>query len=229
LHDNVVWRASQIARELNIQMQDHQYRPFRILEPAIIVDPAMIVEPRDIVEPGHNPRIVNDNLAPLPWHEGFRQNLVFGFNFMRQLLGWPEVVAEVVFNQQAFGAVILDAQPAPIVRNFRALPQNTDPRTIIQKELEKLSADQRDNFARSLLCPITREIMVDPVMVIETGQTYDRQAIQTWFATSNLDPVTQVRVSNKAIRDNVAVRQTILERIQELLFFWNHIPMRNMA
>lgn len=31
------------------------------------------------------------------------------------------------------------------------------------------------------LCPISREVMRDPVVLVETGQVYDRHSITEWF------------------------------------------------
>ncbi|KCV70688.1 hypothetical protein H696_03042 [Fonticula alba] len=39
--------------------------------------------------------------------------------------------------------------------------------------------------SQNLICPITQEIMTDPVVALD-GHTYERSAIQTWFATSGL-------------------------------------------
>lgn len=42
-----------------------------------------------------------------------------------------------------------------------------------------------------LCCPITRQLMADPVMLVDSSQTYERAAIQEWLDRGNLkDPVT---------------------------------------
>jgi len=41
-----------------------------------------------------------------------------------------------------------------------------------------------------LLCPITYQLLHDAVILVDTGQTYERAAIQEWFDRGNLkDPV----------------------------------------
>lgn len=35
------------------------------------------------------------------------------------------------------------------------------------------------------LCPISREVMRDPVVLVETGQMYDRSSISEWFKTGH--------------------------------------------
>ena len=36
-----------------------------------------------------------------------------------------------------------------------------------------------------MVCPITRDVMKDPVMVVASGHTYERSAIEKWFALGN--------------------------------------------
>jgi hypothetical protein len=45
----------------------------------------------------------------------------------------------------------------------------------------------------SLRCPITQLLLVDPVILVDSAQTYDRAAIQEWLDRGNKkDPVTGV-------------------------------------
>ena len=46
-----------------------------------------------------------------------------------------------------------------------------------------------------LLCPITLELMTDPVVLVATGQTYQRAAIRSWLTTTLRCPLTNVEVS----------------------------------
>lgn len=60
-----------------------------------------------------------------------------------------------------------------------------------------------------LLCPISLEIMADPV-VIETGHTYDRSSITKWFGSGNITcPKTGKILASTELVDNVSVRQVI--------------------
>lgn len=67
----------------------------------------------------------------------------------------------------------------------------------------------------ALCCPITGEIMSDPVLLVETGHTYERAAIERWFTTYGAGrrcPVTNLEltawppqlVPNYAIKKQVA-------------------------
>ncbi|XP_010501413.1 PREDICTED: U-box domain-containing protein 18-like [Camelina sativa] len=60
-----------------------------------------------------------------------------------------------------------------------------------------------------LLCPISLEIMMDPV-VIETGHTYDRSSITKWIGSGNVTcPKTGKILASTDLVDNVSVRRVI--------------------
>ena len=59
-------------------------------------------------------------------------------------------------------------------------------------------------------CPISHELMADPVMVIATGMSYDREHIEAWFASHDTDPSTGVQVAGpNRLAPNVALRKMI--------------------
>ena len=52
--------------------------------------------------------------------------------------------------------------------------------------------------------------MRDPVMVMKTGMTYEREAIVAWLSKHDTDPSTGVDLGhNKTIAPNVMARQMI--------------------
>ncbi len=63
----------------------------------------------------------------------------------------------------------------------------------------------------SFRCPITQDVMVDPVIVTETGHTYERSAIEQWLRTHNTDPKTNVRLMSKKLIPNHSLRASIQE------------------
>jgi Leucine-rich repeat (LRR) protein len=63
----------------------------------------------------------------------------------------------------------------------------------------------------SFRCPITQDVMVDPVIVFETGHTYERSAIETWLHTHNTDPKTNVQLRSKNLVPNHSLRTSIEE------------------
>lgn len=59
------------------------------------------------------------------------------------------------------------------------------------------------------LCPITGEIMDDPVMLI-TGHSYEKEAIKNWFQRGNTkDPVTGIKLTMRALHPNYQLREAI--------------------
>ncbi|KAL2330254.1 hypothetical protein Fmac_017835 [Flemingia macrophylla] len=61
------------------------------------------------------------------------------------------------------------------------------------------------------LCPITLEIMTDPV-IIATGQTYERESIEKWFrANHNTCPKTRQPLEHQSLAPNCALKSLIEE------------------
>eukprot|EP00210_Caulerpa_lentillifera_P001852 g1781.t1 len=57
------------------------------------------------------------------------------------------------------------------------------------------------------LCPISRGIMKDPVVLVETGQTYDRRYIEEWFTRGNKTcPATKLQVTDTSLTPNYALK-----------------------
>ena len=62
----------------------------------------------------------------------------------------------------------------------------------------------------SFLCPITDEIMVDPV-ICSDGHSYERSAIEDWLRCHDRSPQTNAPLSNKDLTPNHALRNAIEE------------------
>ena len=60
-------------------------------------------------------------------------------------------------------------------------------------------------------CSITQEVMRDPVIVYESGHTYERAAIERWFEEHSTDPKTNIQLTRKDIIPNHGLRSTIQE------------------
>ncbi|XP_047315662.1 U-box domain-containing protein 44-like [Impatiens glandulifera] len=64
---------------------------------------------------------------------------------------------------------------------------------------------------RSFYCPITEDVMLDPVET-SLGHTFERSAIEKWYAEgNNLCPLTSTPVDTSIIRPNKTLRQSIEE------------------
>ncbi|GLJ30952.1 hypothetical protein SUGI_0617450 [Cryptomeria japonica] len=64
---------------------------------------------------------------------------------------------------------------------------------------------------QSFFCPITQEIMEDPVGLI-SGQTFERSAIEDWFSSGNRTcPVTKTQISTLDLKPNISLQNSIRE------------------
>jgi len=68
---------------------------------------------------------------------------------------------------------------------------------------------ERDDVPENYLCPISQTIMKDPVIVAETGHTYERSKIADWLKQHNTDPLTKINLKSRALVENIALRNAI--------------------
>jgi hypothetical protein len=61
----------------------------------------------------------------------------------------------------------------------------------------------------AFLCPITTRLMRDPVVLLETGHTFERAAIEKWLRDADTDPLTNTRVVGKRTQKNFALAAAI--------------------
>lgn len=60
------------------------------------------------------------------------------------------------------------------------------------------------------LCPITGEVMTDPVSTVD-GHTYERDAIERWLRTHDTSPMTGAKLMRKDLTPAISLRQLIEE------------------
>ena len=70
------------------------------------------------------------------------------------------------------------------------------------------------NIPELFRCPITKLIMVDPVLT-KAHQTYERETIKAWLDKKDNDPNTGSNLNDKTLSDNVFARQAIDAFIQQ--------------
>ena len=79
----------------------------------------------------------------------------------------------------------------------------------VQCDLSGPDADL-DAEPEELICPITRAVFRDPVMVVESGHTYERNDILSHFRRNGAkDPFTNCALSSTKVMTNWAVRQIV--------------------
>jgi len=69
----------------------------------------------------------------------------------------------------------------------------------------------REEIPISFICPISQELMRNPVIVTESGQTYEKSSIETWLKNKNTDPLTNIQLKSKNIIPNYALKGAIDE------------------
>lgn len=82
--------------------------------------------------------------------------------------------------------------------------------------LFKFASNQGD-IPIDFICPITHEIMRDPV-VSEDGFTYEANAIQEWFKMKAYSPMTNLPLNSTDTLPNLALKERIDKYLQSLDF-----------
>ena len=93
-----------------------------------------------------------------------------------------------------------------------------------QSVLEEELREHREEIKRlrirelpeDLMCPIMCEIMKDPVLLMEDGHTYERVALEQWFATgARTSPSTSAELDSLATAPNHTVKKLIAALLEE--------------
>ena len=69
---------------------------------------------------------------------------------------------------------------------------------------------------KSLICPLTNEMFKDPVVLVESGNTYEREAILEYLKYNEdpVDPVSKKKITSKIISPNLAIKEMI-QKLEE--------------
>jgi len=59
------------------------------------------------------------------------------------------------------------------------------------------------------LCPITKEVMSQPVILVADGTTYEESALKVWLKEHNTSPLTGLELHTKEMKPNYNLRQAI--------------------
>lgn len=88
-------------------------------------------------------------------------------------------------------------------------------------ELELTTPQQKERLMqlapRSFLCPISMELMTEPV-VCPSGVTYDRKSITQWIQEHHSDPATHASLRNDNLYPNLTLRDMIQEWLVDIKF-----------
>lgn len=83
-----------------------------------------------------------------------------------------------------------------------------------QKELDlnEIEDPSQQNVLSAFKCPITHEIMTEPVFLSD-GHTYERTAIEQWLQNHNTSPMTGLQLTSKQLTPSHTLKSMIREFI----------------
>ena len=71
-----------------------------------------------------------------------------------------------------------------------------------------------DNIPHEFICPITTEIMKDPVILTD-GHVYEKSAIKKWLQNNNTSPLTKINVDKDILIPCFVLRKQIQEYLEK--------------
>ena len=81
---------------------------------------------------------------------------------------------------------------------------------------QKRTHEEMDSVPDDLLCPITHELMENPVIAAD-GHSYERSAINAWLQKENTSPMTRETLANKTLMPNRTLKKVIREHKEKTL------------
>ena len=123
----------------------------------------------------------------------------------QDLLGWKERSLSRLLR----GVGAAGAAPALLSAREKHLA-DTSPDLVAAPEPEPDAAAMPVTPPAEYTCPISCELMVDPVFTA-TGQSYERECISKWLRTTQTDPISNAKLPNKKLVPNIALRGLIMQ------------------
>ncbi|KAL9653619.1 hypothetical protein ABK040_000536 [Willaertia magna] len=71
---------------------------------------------------------------------------------------------------------------------------SSSPTNIFDKKEIEQQIEQWANKLKSYICPISQQLMTGPVVLSETGHTYNRKEIEQWLQRQNTCPSTGIKL-----------------------------------
>jgi hypothetical protein len=78
----------------------------------------------------------------------------------------------------------------------------------------KAAEKKEDDMPESFMCPLTQEVLRDPVVDPE-GNSYERSAIESWLEKNNTSPITRKPLRKEDLVPNRALREVIAEHYKK--------------
>ena len=120
-----------------------------------------------------------------------------------------------IAKEKARTAAVRDSEPVrhkPEARIGAVKQPELEPEPEPSAEQRRCTNHLMKEPPNSFCCPISHEMMVDPVVVVASGQTYERAHIAAWFRTNSTDPVTGMSVGQKRqLAPNATLKALIIQ------------------
>ena len=88
---------------------------------------------------------------------------------------------------------------------------------------QRTSTSQPSEIPEDIICSITHQIMTDPVMLVESGNTYEREALLKWLRLKRTDPLTNKGINDDTIAPNHTVKRMIVSFLDKQIATNPHI------
>ncbi|KAK1421382.1 hypothetical protein QVD17_23678 [Tagetes erecta] len=80
----------------------------------------------------------------------------------------------------------------------------------VAEEAQRSSSMNRPTPPNHFICPILKDVMVDPCVAAD-GYTYDRRAIEQWFEESDSSPMNNLPLTDRSLTPNYTLLSAIME------------------
>ncbi|KAF0983890.1 hypothetical protein FDP41_007805 [Naegleria fowleri] len=106
-------------------------------------------------------------------------------------------------------------------------PSNND--KLSEHEINKLHK-WKDNLEDDhYICPISHVLMRDPVILSESGITFDRESITQWLQTKNTCPITKKQLTTKNLIPNYSTKNLIHHAMKKNISKVKHFVEKRIA
>ena len=91
--------------------------------------------------------------------------------------------------------------------------QHSEEEKALKTRMHALKGLFKDKIPMEFLCPITQEILIDPVMA-QDGNSYERKAIELWLEKHSTSPMTNAPLPSKNLLPNLNLKKLIADYVE---------------
>lgn len=163
----------------------------------------------------------SDNLGGTPYHAACFWNNEAVAQVLMQASLKQKKLQGLESPHTPVGPQDFAAKTSPLVQNSGEPGQKSEGTFVTMAMRSAAMKQQREDLIHTLepppsfICPISLQLMSDPVLLLETQQTYDRESIEGWFRLGECTcPVTRKRLFRTEYVSNLALRNAIEEWVE---------------